>query len=125
MKTKSRLIQLFALFILTIASAHAQTGVPASDNLKSSPPTFQVRAYQIDGETFLAPKKLSGALTNYTGTVDATQISMEAKKLQEVYRQAGYTNVTVVIPQQKLTNGIVHLKAVQNGPTNQMHRTRQ
>lgn len=84
----------------------------ASDNPKKSPPTFQVQAYQIDGENFLPPEKLSGTLTNYTGTVDMARISMEANKLQAVYRQAGYTNVKVVIPPQRFTNGIIHLKAV-------------
>jgi hemolysin activation/secretion protein len=93
-------------------SAEAQTNVPASDNPNKSQPTFLVQAYQIDGETFLPPEKLSGTLANNTGTVDMARISMEVKKLQEVYRQAGYTNVRVEIPPQRFTNGIVHLKAV-------------
>jgi hemolysin activation/secretion protein len=98
--------------MLSKSSAYAQTNLSASYNLETSPPTFQVQAYQIDGETFLPPEKLSSALTNYTGTVDMAQISMAAKKLQEVFHQAGYTNISVVIPPQRLTNGIVHLKAV-------------
>jgi serine/threonine protein kinase len=111
------------------ASADSQTIVPeASTNPETSTnpdqplppppatgPLVHVQAYQMDGETFLPLEKLSDALTNHTGAIAMSEISLEMKKIQDIYRQAGYANVRVVLPQQWLTNGTIHFKAVTNG----------
>ena len=101
-----------AATLLTACHKKPEVSHIAADNRQKSPPTFQVQIYQIDGETFLSPEKLFGTLTSYTGTVDLAAITLEVKKLQEVYRQGGYTNVRVVLPPQRVTNGVIHLKAV-------------
>ena len=105
-------IIIIAATLLTACHKKPEASHIARVNPDNSSPTLQVQAYQMDGETFLPPEKLSGALTNYVGAVGKAGISSEIKKLQEVYRQAGYANVRVVLPPQRLTNGIIHLKAV-------------
>lgn len=98
-----------------VVSAEAQTNTAASVAPKKSPLTFYVRAYRFEGETLLPPEILSGVLSNYTGTVDTSRIREGISKLREVYRQAGYTNITISLPPQRLTNGIVTLKIVEIG----------
>jgi hemolysin activation/secretion protein len=98
-------------FIIVIA-ATLFTACHKKPETSQKPPTILVQTYQIDGETFLPPEKLSAILTNNTGAVGIADISLKMKKLQEVYRQAGYTNVKVVLPPQRFTNGVVHLKVL-------------
>ena len=115
MKTLSRLFQVIVLLLLTVVSADAQTNTAASVAPGKSAPTIYVRAYRFEGETFLPPEILSGVLSDYTGTVDTSRIREGISKLREVYNQAGYTNITISLPPQRLTNGIVTLKIVEIG----------
>jgi hemolysin activation/secretion protein len=117
-KYLSRTLYLFIVVVAAtlLTACHAKPEVSQlqlrGSQPQETPPTVQVQAYQIDGETFLPPEKLSPTLTRYTGRVAMADISLEARELQEVYRQAGYTNVRVVVPPQRLTNGVIHLKTV-------------
>jgi hemolysin activation/secretion protein len=77
-----------------------QTNAPVSSK-------FEVQAYLFAGETFLPLDKLINTLSNYTGTVDLPRVEAGLTELRQVYRQSGYTNVTVTLPKQKLTDGIV------------------
>ena len=100
----------------------AQTTAPASAVAATAPaqapPTFEVKAYRFEGETFLPPEKLSGTLADYTGTVDLARVRAGLIKLQQVYRQSGYTNVSVTIPHQKFSDGVVLVKIISNTSDN-------
>ena len=108
----------FVAFALGIfpGALPAQTNAPGSA-LAAVPPAkapqmFEVKAYHFEGETFLPPEKLSGTLSNYTGTVNLRRVHAGLIRLQQAYYQAGYTNVSVTLPPQKLTDGIVRVKIV-------------
>lgn len=105
-------ITIFAATLLTACHTKPEASQQRGGQPQETSPSVQVQAYQIDGETFLPPEKLSATLTSYTGRVAMADIFLEVRQLQEVYRQAGYTNVRVVLPVQRLTNGIIHLKTV-------------
>jgi hemolysin activation/secretion protein len=74
--------------------------------------TFEVRGYRIDGNTVLLPHEF-GMLSNYCGQIDFAQLREGLGKLQLRYRELGFATVSVTLPRQKLTNGIVHVKVVE------------
>ncbi len=75
--------------------------------------TFDVRAYHIEGNGGLLPPEKFGVLSNYTGTVDFARMRDGLGVLQLLYRDLGFATVSVTLPQQKLTNGIVRVKVVE------------
>ena len=110
MKFWQPILTAVALAIIPFAS-QAQTNVPAQPL-----PKFEVRAYQFDGETFLPPEKLSAALANYTGSVNLAQIHAGLVRLQKIYRQSGYSNISVTVPKQTLTDGTVRVQIISRSP---------
>jgi hemolysin activation/secretion protein len=74
--------------------------------------TFEVRGYRIDGNTVLPPEEF-GVLSNYTGAVDFARLREGLGKLQLRYRELGFATVSVTLPRQRLTNGIVRIKIVE------------
>lgn len=85
----------------------------AITNLFTAPkPTIEIRGYQIEGNTALPPEEFS-FLTNYTGQMDFAQIREGMGKLQLRYRDLGFPTISVALPQQKLTNGIVRVKIIE------------
>jgi hemolysin activation/secretion protein len=85
----------------------------ASSIVKTNEPTLDVRGYVIEGNTVLRPEQFS-SLTNYTGpAVTFTRLREGLGNLQLLYRNLGFATVSVTLPKQKLTNGIVHVKVVE------------
>jgi hemolysin activation/secretion protein len=79
-------------------------------------PALNVRAYVIQGGTLL-PMHEFGVLSNYTGKVDFKRLHEGLDKLQSLYRDSGFTDVSVTLPEQKITNGIVHVEVAEAGDT--------
>jgi hemolysin activation/secretion protein len=93
---------------LFVEPAPAFTNTPAQFLAR-----LTVRGYRIDGNSVLPPENF-GLLTNYTGTnVTLPQIREGIGKIQLRYRELGFPTISVSLPQQKLTNGIVHVKVVE------------
>ena len=74
--------------------------------------TFEVRGYRIDGNTVLPPEEF-GMLSNYTGQIDFARLREGLGALQLRYRELGFATVSVTLPKQRLTNGIVRVKIVE------------
>ncbi len=74
--------------------------------------TFEVRGYRIDGNTVLPPEEF-GMLSNYTGQIDFARLREGLGQLQLRYRELGFATVSVTLPKQRLTNGIVRVKIVE------------
>jgi hemolysin activation/secretion protein len=75
--------------------------------------TFEVRGYRIEGNDGVLPPEKFGVLSNYTGHVDFTKVRDGLGVIQLLYRDLGFATVSVTLPQQKLTNGIVRVKVVE------------
>jgi hemolysin activation/secretion protein len=89
--------------------------LPAATNaLPKLVPALDVKAYRIEGNTVLAPQAF-GMLSNYTGKMDVTRVREGLDKLQSLYRESGHAGITVTLPEQKFTNGLVRVKIVQAG----------
>lgn len=85
----------------------------AITNLFVAPvPTTPVRGYLIEGNTVLPAAKFN-FLTNYIGDLDFAQLREGLGKLQLLYRDLGFATISVTLPQQRLTNGIVRVVIVE------------
>jgi len=75
---------------------------------------FAVRRYLVEGNTLLWPEQIDAVLKPYRGTsVSIERIREGLGQLQLLYRQLGFATVSIVLPQQRLTNGVVHVKVVE------------
>ena len=87
--------------------------IPASTNGAH----FTVKGYSIRGNSSLPPGDIADVLTNVPAafgtnvTVDAIRAALG--DLQMAYRERGLATVSVSLPQQKLTNGIVNVQVTE------------
>ena len=96
-----------------IIVAAAGTNAPATLRTNAGP-HFTVRAYEIHGDTLLTTETLMSLLVKYTGTnVTLADIKNAASDLQLEYRARGFPTVSVTIPQQQITNGLVKIRVFQ------------
>ncbi len=94
-------------------AADAGTNAPSATQTNTVP-RFTVRAYEIRGDTLLSTNVLMSVLAKYTGTnVTLADILKAKSDLQMEYHDRGYPTVSVVIPPQHLTNGIVQILVFQ------------
>lgn len=78
------------------------------------PRTFEVRHYEVLGNTLLKPELISQIFTNATGTNVSFPIIQKALgDLQLAYRERGYATVSVGLPQQQLTNAVVKVQVTE------------
>ena len=92
-----------------MTNAAPRTTSPAAIHVA---PKFEVRTYQLLGDTILPPEKIAGVLSNYTGRVDLPRIHAGLDSLQRFYQFNDLTNVLVTMPQQTITNGVLWVKIV-------------
>jgi hemolysin activation/secretion protein len=85
-------------------------------------PALDVRTYRIEGNTVLSPQEF-GMLSNYTGNVDFTRVREGLDRLQGRYDELGFSNVTVTVPEQKFTNGLVRLQVLEDAATTNSEST--
>ena len=98
---------------VTNTTGAAANALPAATNAPArSEPKIDLRGYFIEGNTVLPPEKF-GLLSNYCGQVEFTRVREGLGKLQLLYRDLGFATISVTLPRQKLTNGIVHVKVVE------------
>ena len=90
------------------------TNLPSATNAgAAAEATFSVSGYHVEGNTVLPPEKLD-FLTNYTGpAVSFSRVRDGLGELQLLYRDLGYPTISVTLPQQRLTNGIVEVKVIE------------
>jgi len=101
-----------ACLLAGVLQLHAAEAGP-SPSSSTAGGTFEVRGYQVDGNTLLPPARLA-FLTNYTGAAVALpRVQQAMVELQLRYRNLGYATVAVTLPRQTLSQGVVHLRVVE------------
>jgi hemolysin activation/secretion protein len=102
------------LLLGTVTNSHSQaTNLSSSTSAKPAAPTFRVMSYDIEGNTVLPPEKFD-FLTNYTGpAVSLARLREGLGELQLLYRNLGFATVSITLPQQRLTNGIVQVQVIE------------
>jgi hemolysin activation/secretion protein/AraC-like DNA-binding protein len=80
-------------------------------------PRFAVNKYLVTGNSALSPEAVARAITNVDGAF-GTNTSFEGiraalTELQGAYRERGFVTVSVGLPRQKLTNGMVNVQVTE------------
>ena len=75
---------------------------------RAAEPKFNVQNYVVNGGVALSSNTVNSILSRYTGTnVSLAELASAATDLRSAYAQAGYTNLSVAIAQDRITNGVV------------------
>lgn len=105
-----RLIAAVGLTLLGPARIHAQE-TSANAHAASAPVRFDVMAYQVLGNTQLATLDIEKAVYPYLGPQRSEQDVESARAaLQALYDKSGYPTVSVAIPEQDASTGLVTLQ---------------
>jgi hemolysin activation/secretion protein/AraC-like DNA-binding protein len=81
---------------------------PAAE--RQAPVTFEVKGYELEGNTLLPGAVTQPILQKHTGNaVTFEGVRQALADLQMAYRERGFITVAVALPPQQLTNGIVHV----------------
>jgi hemolysin activation/secretion protein len=98
----------FCLFILLAASARAATG--AGDPIGA----FEITRFEVEGNTLLEPSAVQSLVSGFAGkNRDFSYVERAMAALEGAYRKRGFSLVKVVLPEQELDQGVVHLKVVE------------
>ncbi|MCC6821828.1 MAG: hypothetical protein IT579_13935, partial [Verrucomicrobia subdivision 3 bacterium] len=108
------LIRRFALIYVTAFLIAAQCqGAVVSPSCSNVPVAsgFQISRYEISGSSVLSQSEVDGLTDDAVGpTVKLAEIRRALTRLQTAYRERGYTQVSVRLPQQPLTTGVVQVR---------------
>ncbi len=87
---------------------------PAATAGSTNGPVFAVRGYDVEGNTILPVGVLTKILAAHLGTSASFEVIRQALgELQLAYRARGYVTVSVALPRQQLTNGIVKVRVTE------------
>jgi hemolysin activation/secretion protein len=87
--------------------------LPAGTNAPPHASTLEVRDYRIAGNTVLPPQDF-GVLSNYTGTnITLPRLREGLGQVQLRYRELGFPTISVTLPPQRLSNGVVQVKVIE------------
>ena len=109
MRIRSLQSMLCALFIFTAITAFAAGEKP------DAVPRFNIKSYQVEGNTLIAADKLEAILSPFTGIEkDFGTVQEAIDALEKAYRDRGFSMVMVTLPEQELESGVVRLKVNEN-----------
>ncbi|MDO9167057.1 MAG: ShlB/FhaC/HecB family hemolysin secretion/activation protein [Rhodoferax sp.] len=75
---------------------------------------FDIVRFAVDGNTLLPQSTVDDLTAPYTGKArDIRDVVGAQKALQDIYRKLGYTVVWVILPEQELQQGVVHIKVIE------------
>lgn len=80
---------------------------------QATPPTVQVRAFRVDGNTLLEQALLQATLQPWLGTRSLAELRQAAQAVQGLYSQAGYGAVVAYLPPQPVADGTVTVVVVE------------
>ena len=99
---------------LTLAAEEALAAASATTNKPAPPRTFEVRHYDIVGNTLLSQPTIDAIVTNGIGTnITFAQVQKVLGELQLAYRERGYASAKVSLPQQQLTNATIRVQVLE------------
>jgi hemolysin activation/secretion protein len=109
MRTRSLLPLLCALFLFTALTAFAAEEKP------DAVPRFDIKSYQVEGNTIISADNLESILSPFTGKGrDFGDVQEALDALEQAYRDHGFSMVGVALPEQELDRGVVRLKVNEN-----------
>ena len=101
---------IYASALLIAAQSQGEV-VSASSSNAPVAPGFQIRRYEITGSSVLSQPEVDGLTEDAVGqTVNLAEIRRALTRLQTAYRERGYSQASVTLPQQPLTTGVVQVR---------------
>ncbi len=77
-------------------------------------PRFDIRGYQVQGNTILPPGSPEAILAPFTGKDrDFGTVQEAVEALEKAYRSGGFNMVAVVLPEQEMQNGVIRLNVIE------------
>lgn len=105
-------LTVFALWCLLTLATNAQPAAVAPSPKGS--PTFEVTAYELEGNTLLKRSEIQTVVAPFTGhAVNYDLVRQALLALQGYYRSRGFVTVGLGLPPQRLTNGIVRVQVTE------------
>jgi hemolysin activation/secretion protein len=90
------------------------TGPPTARPSHPTPTRFEIRRFEVTGDTLLGSREIERILTPATGSsVSLDEVRLAAAALQRAYRDRGFVTVAVTVPSQRLTNATVRLEVTE------------
>jgi hemolysin activation/secretion protein len=75
---------------------------------------FEIARFDVKGNTLLPQPQIDELLSKFTGKErDFGDVQRALEALEAVYRQRGYSVVTIELPEQELNRGVVQLRVVE------------
>jgi hemolysin activation/secretion protein len=98
------------LWLLSLCSVPLHAAATAGDPIGS----FEITRFEVEGDTLLGRQAVQAAVAGFTGkTRDFAAVEGAMAALERAYRKHGFGLVKVVLPEQELNAGVVHLKVVE------------
>jgi len=87
---------------------------PAAAQGTDGGPRFEIRTFVFDGATLLPPERLRAATAPFTGPDrDFGDVQRALEAVERLYREAGYSAVQVLLPEQALERGEIRLRVIE------------
>ena len=84
-------------------------------NPNQAAPRFDIFEYVVDGNTVLDVPAIEEAVYPFLGEQrNAGDVDMARETLEKTYQMRGFQTVQVVIPEQGVESGVIHLQVVEN-----------
>jgi hemolysin activation/secretion protein len=97
-------------FSVTMACAQQPAQAPA----ETSGPTFDIKRFELSGNTLLSTERIQALIAPYVGTQRTLADVQRAQAvIEEAYRSLGYGIVQVTLPEQDITSGVIRYRVLQ------------
>ena len=82
-------------------------------------PLFDVHRYDVTGDTILGADRITALVKPFTGSNrNFGDVQQAIEALETAYRSEGYHSVTVILPEQVLTEGTVRIRVIESKISN-------
>lgn len=96
------------------AAAIEDTAQAAENAASAADVSFVIKQFQVEGNTLLPQSRIDELVAPFTGPKKVyADIQQALEALDNEYRRRGYGTVSVVVPEQELTSGVVKLKVTE------------
>ena len=110
---------LFILLLLGklsfVFAADAVSTAPATTAADQSVLRFTINQYVVEGASLLSKAELDATVAPYTGKYkDFSDVERALEAVEAAYAKKGYSAVRVLLPEQELEKGTVHIRVVES-----------
>lgn len=80
----------------------------------SAAPRFEISAFQVDGNSLLQTEEIDKRVAPFRGSnKNFADVQRALEALQAAYKEQGYTAVQILLPEQELERGVIHITVIE------------